>query len=201
LADLFGPLYLRRTLVVWVIWFSAYFVNYGLSIWLPTLYRTVFKLPLDVSLRYGLITQAVGLLGTLICALTIDQVGRRAWFAFSFAAATLALGTLALFPAPSAEQVLTFMTIAYFFISTINIGVYLYTPELYPTRVRALAVGVATAWLRFASIIGPTVVGMMLAGGLPAVFATFATVAAVAAVITGLYAVETKGRVLEEASP
>src|SRR5712692_2819889 len=48
LADLFGPLYLRRTLVVWMIWFSAYFVNYGLAIWLPTLYRTVFKLPLDV---------------------------------------------------------------------------------------------------------------------------------------------------------
>ena len=53
LADLFGPLYLRRTLVVWVIWFTAYFVNYGLSIWLPTVYRTVFQLPLDVSLRYG----------------------------------------------------------------------------------------------------------------------------------------------------
>jgi len=72
--------------------------------------------------------------------------------------------------------VLTFMTIAYFFISTINIGVYLYTPELYPTRVRALAVGVATAWLRLASIIGPTAVGMMIASGLPAVFVTFAAV-------------------------
>jgi MFS transporter, putative metabolite:H+ symporter len=200
-SDLFGSFYLRRTLVVWVIWFAAYFVNYGLSIWLPTVYRTVFKLPLDVSLRYGLITQAVGLLGTLICALTIDYVGRRPWFAFSFAAATLALAALALVPAPTAEQVLASMTIAYFFISTINIGVYLYTPELYPTRVRALAVGAATAWLRFASIIGPTVVGMMLAGGLPPVFATFAVVAAVAAVITGLFAVETKGRVLEEASP
>jgi MFS transporter, putative metabolite:H+ symporter len=141
----------------------------------------VFKLPLDVSLRYGLITQAVGLLGTLICALTIDHVGRRPWFALSFAAATLALATLALFPAPTAEQVLTFLTIAYFFISTINIGVYLYTPELYPTRVRALGVGAATAWLRFASMIGPTVVGMMLAGGLPSVFTTFAIVAAIAA--------------------
>src|SRR5437667_4385744 len=52
-ADLFGPNYLRRTVVVWAIWFSAYFINYGLSIWLPTVYRTVFKLPLDVSLRYG----------------------------------------------------------------------------------------------------------------------------------------------------
>jgi putative MFS transporter len=201
LSDLFGPLYLRRTLVVWVIWFAAYFVNYGLSIWLPTVYRTVFKLPLDVSLRYGLITQAVGLLGTLVCALAIDHVGRRLWFALSFAAAALALAALVLFPAPTAEQVLTCMTIAYFFVSTINIGVYLYTPELYPTRVRALGVGVATAWLRFASIIGPTVVGRMLAGGLPSVFVTFAIVAAIAAVITFLFAVETKGRVLEEASP
>jgi len=201
LADLFGAFYLQRTLVVWVIWFAAYFVNYGLSIWLPTLYRTVFKLPLDVSLRYGLITQAVGLLGTLICALTIDQVGRRLWFACSFAAAALALAALAFIPAASAEQVLTFMTIAYFFISTINIGVYLYTPELYPTRVRALGVGTATAWLRFASMIGPIAVGMMLGGGLPSVFATFAAVAAVAAAVTGVYAVETKGRVLEEASP
>jgi putative MFS transporter len=192
---------LRRTLVVWVIWFSSYFVNYGLSIWLPTVYRTVFKLPLDVSLRYGLITQAAGLLGTLICALAIDHVGRRLWFASSFAAAAIALAALALFPAPTAEQVLACMTVAYFFISTINIGVYLYTPELYPTRVRALAVGTATAWLRFASVIGPTVVGMMLVGGLPSVFVTFAIVAAIAAVTTGLFAIETKGRVLEEASP
>jgi len=209
LADLFGERYLRRTLVVWVIWFSAYFVNYGLSIWLTTVYRTVFQLPLDVSLRYGFITQVVGLLGTLICALTIDHVGRRPWFAFSFAAAALALGALAMFPHPTAEQVLISMTIAYFFVSTINIGVYLYTPELYPTRVRALGVGTGTAWLRFASIIGPTVVGMMIGArltpaqipDLPKVFLAFAAVAAIAAAITALFAVETKGRVLEEASP
>jgi putative MFS transporter len=209
ISDLFGPLYLRRTLVVWVIWFSAYFVNYGLSIWLPTVYRTVFQLPLDVSLRYGLITQAVGLIGTLICALSIDYVGRRPWFAVAFAAATIALGALAMFPNPTAEQVLTCMTIAYFFVSTINIGVYLYTPELYPTRVRAFGVGTATAWLRFASMLGPTAVGMMIGArltpaqipDLPKVFLAFGAVAAIAAVITALFAIETKGRVLEEASP
>jgi putative MFS transporter len=185
LSDLFGPTYLRRTLVVWVIWFSAYFVNYGLTIWLPTVYRTMFQLPLEQSLRYGLITQAVGLLGTLICALTIDYVGRRLWF----------------YPAPTAEQVLTSITVAYFFISTINIGVYLYTPELYPTRVRAIGVGTATAWLRIASMIGPSAVGMMIASGLPSVFLAFGIAAGIAAVITGLFAVETKGRVLEEISP
>ena len=201
LADLFGAFYLRRTLVVWIIWFSAYLVNYGLSIWLPTIYRTVFKLPLEVSLRYGLITQAVGLIGTLACALTIDRVGRRLWFASSFALGALALCSLKLYPEPTAEQVLTSVTVAYFFISTINIGVYLYTPELYPTRVRALGVGTATAWLRFASIIGPTVVGTMIGAGLPNVFLGFGLVALMAAAITALFAVETKGRVLEEASP
>ena len=201
LTDLFGPLYLRRTLVVWVIWFSAYFVNYGLSIWLPTLYRTVFKLPLDVSLRYGLITQAVGLLGTLICALTIDYVGRRIWFAIAFACAAVSLALLSLTASPTAEQVLIHMSFAYFFVSTINIGVYLYTPELYPTRTRALGVGTATAWLRFASIIGPIAVGSMIAGGISSVFLWFSVVAAIAAVITAAFAVETKGRVLEEVSP
>ncbi len=207
-SDLFGPHYLRRTLVVWVIWFSAYFVNYGLAIWLPTIYRAVFKLPLDVSLRYGLITQVVGLLGTAICALTIDHVGRRLWFALSFVGGALALSALKLYPTPTAEQVLTCITIAYFFISTINIGVYLYTPELYPTRVRALGVGAATAWLRFASMIAPAIVGMIIGLGspragarVPTVFLLFGAVAAVAAVVTGLFAVETKGRVLEEASP
>ena len=74
---------------------------------------------------------------------------------------------------------------------------------------RALGVGTATAWLRFASIIGPIVVGQMISArltpaqipDLPKVFLAFAAVAAVAAVITALFAVETKGRVLEEASP
>jgi putative MFS transporter len=200
-SDLFGPGYLQRTLVVWVIWFTAYFANYGIAIWLPTIYRTVFRLPLDVSLRYGLITQAVGLLGTLICALAIDRVGRRPWFAVSFAGAALAFAGLWLERTPSAEHVLAYVSISYFFISSINIGVYLYTPELYPTRARALGVGIATAWLRLASMIGPAIVGFMIGAGLPTVFLTFAIAAALAAVVTALFAVETKGRVLEEVSP
>ena len=201
LSDLFGPIYLRRTLTVWVIWFAAYFINYGFVIWLPTLYRTVFKLPLDVSLKYNMITQAVGLLGTLICALSIDYVGRRTWFALAFGLGGISIAMLFMTPGATSEQVLIFMSIAYFFISTINIGVYLYTPELYPTRSRALGVGTATAWLRFASIIGPSIVGHMLGGEMMSVYLLFAATAICAAVVTGLFAVETKGRVLEEVSP
>jgi len=201
LSDLFGPLYLRRTLVVWLIWFTAYLVNYGLSIWRPTVYRTMFKLPLEVALRYGLITTAIGLIGAAIAALIIDRVGRKPLFATCFTGGALALGALSQIADPTPEQVLLFISIAYFFVNAINLGVYLYTPELYPTRVRALGVGTATAWLRLASMIGPTTVGFMLATGLQSVFLAFGILALVTAVVTATLAIETKKRVLEEVSP
>jgi putative MFS transporter len=200
-ADLFGPGYLQRTLVVWVMWFAAYFVNYGISVWLPTLYRTVYHLPLETSLQYGLITQIAGLVSTVICALVIDHIGRRATFAICFAGAAIALVGLWWEGASNAEHVLAYITVTYFFVSAINIGLIVYTPELYPTRARALAVGTATAWLRLASMIGPTFVGLMVASGLRSIFLAFGAVAAIAAIITALFALETKGRVLEEVSP
>jgi putative MFS transporter len=200
-SDLFGPRYLGRTLVVWVIWFATYFFNYGLVVWLPTIYTTVFKLPLAQALHYGLFTQAVGFAGALLCALTIDRIGRRPWFAFAFAANAVALGALFLLGADSAQRVLGFVSSGYFFVSVLSIGVYVYTPELYPTRARAIAVGTATAWLRFASILGPGIVGFIVGSGLGAVFLMFAVVAVVGALVTGLFAVETKGRLLEDVSP
>jgi putative MFS transporter len=98
-------------------------------------------------------------------------------------------------------QVLILISAAFFCSSVMSIGLYLYTPELYPTRARAIAVGTATGWLRLASMIGPTVVGVMVGSGLENVFLAFGLVAALAAVVTALFAVETKGRVLEEVSP
>lgn len=200
-SDLFGSTYLRRTLVVWVIWFAAYLITYGLTVWLPTIYRTVYHLPLEQSLQYGLITQVVGLLGTLTCALTIDYFGRRPGFAIAFVGAAAALSALWFLGAQAPVRVLIFVSVAFFFSSVVSIGAYLYTPELYPTRARAMGVGVATAWLRLASMIGPTVVGLMIGGGLENVFLAFGAIAALAAAITALFAIETKNRVLEEISP
>jgi putative MFS transporter len=55
--------------------------------------------------------------------------------------------------------------------------------------------------LRLASIVGPTIVGTMSAYGLGSVFLTFAAAALLAALIVMVFAVETKGGVLEELSP
>jgi len=73
--------------------------------------------------------------------------------------------------------------------------------SLYPTRVRALGVGTATAWLRLASMIGPIVIGTFITYGLSIVFAVFGTIALLVAVVVAVFALETKDKVLEDLSP
>jgi putative MFS transporter len=200
--ELFSTTYRRRTLVIWVAWFATYFANYGLTTWLPTIYRTVFKLSLENALNYALITQATGLFTSFACALLIDRIGRRIWFAVAFAGAATALLTLWWIGPDSAERILVFAILTNLCVSTLSLALYLYTSELYPTRVRALGTATGTAWLRLASILGPQVFGTTVgSGGIGAAFLVFGLVALGACVVVALFATETKGRVLEEISP
>ena len=201
--ELFSPLYLPRTLAVWVMWACTYLVVYGLAGWLPTIYRTVFKLPLQQALNYTLMSTLAGLVLTVICAYLIDRTGRKPWFTLAFLLGAVPLFLLWLRAgALSAVDVLVLATVSYALINTLALGLYLYTPEIYPTRVRALGCGTATAWLRLASIVGPFMVGIILpARGLGGVFLMFAVAAVVGGLTCLLFALETKGRVLEELSP
>jgi putative MFS transporter len=200
--ELFHGRYRARTLAVWVLWFTAYLVGFGLTIWLPTVYSTLFGMELQRALLYGLATAIAGLAGAAACALLIDSLGRRVWFAAAFVLGGLPLVLLWGTGARSAEAVLVGASVSYFFVSSICLALYLYTPEIYPTRLRALGCSVATAWLRLASAIGPFVVGVALSrGGLPPIFLLFGVVAVAGGLVAWRFTTETKGRVLEEISP
>ncbi|MFJ9417172.1 MFS transporter [Streptomyces sp. NPDC101227] len=199
LRELFRGRYLRRTAVVSGLWFVAYYVNHGISTWLPSLYTKNFGLDLTTALVYTLLSNITGLLGTLAVALVIDRVGRRPAMVVAFGGTALAVGTLALAGAASGGQVAVFASCTTFFVYAINAGLYLYSPELYPTRNRAKGAAFGGLWNRAGVILGPIVVGAILSAGgsLTLVFTQLACVAAVGAVIA-LFAVETKGRTLEE---
>jgi len=200
--ELFKGIYLKRTLVIWTLWFCAYLVANGTITWLPTLYRETFNLPLQTSLDYGLITSMAGVIAAVICALLIDKVGRKRWYAMAFLVAALPLTVLAFLGAKSATQVLVLAGLSYAIVQTITFSLYLYSAELYPTRLRAIGTGVGSAWLRLGSSSGPILVGwIMTRFGIQYVFGVFACVVLVGAVVTALFATETKGRVLEELSP
>lgn len=202
-GDLFAGVYLPRTLAVWVMWFCTYLIVYGISGWLPTIYRTIYKLPLQQALQYSLAATVTGLIGAIACAFLIDRTGRRAWFAMAFF-----LGAVPLFilwkggTGNSATDVMIYASLSYAMINTLALGLYLYTPEIYPTRVRAVGSGAATAWLRVASMIGPFMIGAILPqAGLGTVFLVFGIAALIGCAVAALFTLETRGRVLEELSP
>jgi putative MFS transporter len=200
--ELFKGIYLKRTLTIWGLWVCAYMINNGLITWLPTLYTQVFHLPLQTSLGYGWITSAVGVIASIVCALLIDKVGRKRWYVTAFLLAIVPLLTLTWLGATSAVEVLILATAAYAILQTITFSLYLYSAELYPTRLRCLGTGLGSAWLRAGSAIGPVMVGIIVGDlGIRYVFAAFAAVTLVGGLVTLLFAIETKGRVLEELSP
>jgi MFS transporter, putative metabolite:H+ symporter len=200
--ELFRGIYLKRTLMIWVLWTCVYMINNGLVTWLPTLYKQVFDLPLQTSLAYGWITSAVGVVASVLCALLIDKVGRKRWYSVAFLAATVPLILLSALGAVSATQVVLLAPVAYAILQTIAFSLYLYSAELYPTRLRAVGTGFGSAWLRAGSSIGPLLVGWIVADyGIRYVFAAFAVIAVIGGLVVLTFGVETKERVLEELSP
>ncbi|MET8571690.1 MFS transporter [Streptomyces sp. NPDC004783] len=202
LRELLHGKYGRRTLVVGLLWFTGYFANYGITSWLPTIYKDHFGLDLSTALLYSTVTSCAGLAGCLVVALTVDRVGRRNTVIWCMAAAALSLLLLGLLAGDSATGVLAWTSLASVFLFGSNICLYLYTPELFPTRIRALGSSVGGAMNRLGVILGPIVVGALYAGGaIGTVFVALAAVALAGSLTAAAWAEETSGRPLEEVAP
>ncbi|MBS0353746.1 MAG: MFS transporter [Proteobacteria bacterium] len=199
--ELFSPIYRGRTLIVWVLWASSYFVANGINNWLPSLYKTVYHLPLQESLHMASISNVLSTCAVLACAFLIDRVGRRRWAMGCFVLSGALLATLGIMGANDPRSVMLLASSAYAVMGTTTVMLYLYTPEIYPTRMRAIGTGLATSWLRAASAAAPAIVGVVLSGqGVAAVFLMFA-LTTVVGLIAATRMIETTNRALEEISP
>jgi putative MFS transporter len=200
-SEVLSPFYRYRTFIVWVLWATTYFVYYGVGTWLPSIYRTVYHLDVKSSLRYGSIANLLVVIIGVIAALLVDKLGRRKWLGAAFLVSAALLLILALTGAKTAASVVVFGSLAMAVLGSNATLLYLYTPEIYPTRMRAAGTALATSWLRVASAVGPFAVGYIIKGhGIIAVFITFVIVLVVGA-ITTLGATETRRRQLEELNP
>src|SRR5580692_6934012 len=94
-SELLSPDYRGRTLIVWVLWASAYLVANSLNNWMPTLYTTVYHLALPQALRAASMTNVAQVFLVLICALVIDRTGRKYWMMGAFGCGAVLLSVLA----------------------------------------------------------------------------------------------------------
>ncbi|HEX9017452.1 MAG TPA: MFS transporter [Chloroflexota bacterium] len=198
LAELWGGVYVRRTVMLWILWFTIVFSYYGIFTWLPTLLSEGSR-SLTSSFLYVLVITIAQIPGYFSAAFLVDRIGRK-WTLAPYLLLT-AVGAFFFRNAATTETILFWGC----WISFFNLGawgvVYTYTPEQYPTRVRGTGAGWAAAFGRFGGVLAPLMVGYILKGwgvGYESIFIMFAAVLLVGAVIVALLGEETKGKRLEE---
>jgi len=197
-AGLWNGVYARRTAMLWGLWFFALLGFYGLTTWLGALLQQA-GFPVTKSVYYTILISLAGVPGFLAAAWLVEAWGRKGTCIATLlgsSAACYFYGT-----AGSEAQLIVFGLCMQFCLFGMWSVLYAYTPELYPTRIRATGAGFASAVGRLGSLLGPYIVGVVLpAAGTAGVFSLGAGAFIAAAAIVLVLGEETRGRALEAIS-
>ena len=181
----------RQTVMLWVVWFCVIFSYYGMFLWLPNV-MMMKGFNMVKSFEYILIMTFAQLPGYFTVAWLIERVGRK-WVLVTYLLGTL-LSAYLFGVAESANQLLLYGALLSFF----NLGawgaMYAYTPEQYATNIRATGAGMAASVGRIGGILGPLMVGLLVANAVSVnvIFGLFSLSLAVAIVAILLLGEETK---------
>lgn len=197
--ELWSPHFLKRTAMLWIVWFGIVYSYYGIFTWLPSLMVTQGYTMIK-TFEYVLIMTLAQLPGYFSAAWLVDKVGRKVTLAAYLAGTALASYFFGQGGSPA--TVLFWGSLISFF----NLGawgvIYTYTPELYPTRVRAFGSGWAAGVGRIGGVLAPAVVGYMIGGtdGFSRIFTMFTITLVIIALAVLVLGEETKNKTLDEIS-
>ncbi|KAH9104088.1 hypothetical protein AeMF1_019709 [Aphanomyces euteiches] len=194
---LFQGEFLSRTLVLWTVWTGISFTYFSIFIWLPILRATDYDI--NGSTWQMLFIVFWQLPGYLSAAFAVEIFGRKmtlfVYLMGSFASA-LAFGYV---EGTEANLLITGSLMSWFMLGAWG-SLYAYTPENYPTSIRAMGCaypgGVSRAGAIAGSYIVPIMLGagwgiktiMWVAGGAPLIFI---------AIVLLVFGYETRGQDLE----
>uniref|UniRef100_A0AAX7V7R7 Major facilitator superfamily (MFS) profile domain-containing protein n=1 Tax=Astatotilapia calliptera TaxID=8154 RepID=A0AAX7V7R7_ASTCA len=214
--DLFAPQYWKTTLLLWFIWFSNAFSYYGIILLTTELFQagdlcaSMFTASFpDCSLECRYLTSAdykdllwttlAEFPGFLVVLLLVDYIGRKKSMALCFLMFSLCI--LPLYACIGRYVSLTiFIFIARAFISGGYQVVFVYTPEVFPTENRALAMGTSSAMARLGALITPFVAQVLLRTSVYLTLSVYCSCSLLAGVASWLLPIETLGRNLQESS-
>jgi len=197
-TELWSKAYSARTFMLWVLWPALLFSYYGLTTWLSAL-LVAKGFAVSRSITFVVTITLGGIPGFLLAIYLLEKVGRKAVVIPSI---LLTAATAYMYgQADSLTGLYIFGSLLQFFTYAMWSAVYAYTPELYPTRMRAGGCGLASSIGRVGALLGPYILGSVLQyHGVSAVFKVAATIFALSALMVLVFGPETKGKILEEIS-
>ena len=195
IVELFTPRYVERTLMLSIFNIAQVIGFYGFAAWVPTL-LIARGVTFTHSLEYSFVIASANPFGPLIATLFADRIERRIQIVGGLAGMGLFMAAFAAVSSPTA-----LIVIGVLFTLSANVMSYAYhayQTELYPTRIRARALGFVWSWSRIAAAFAGLAVGYFLHSGGVAAIAVFIGVAmAMGAIIVGVFGPNTLGRPLE----
>jgi len=196
--EIFGRGYGGRTLMLSLFNIAQVIGFYGFASWVPTL-LTGRGITVTASLEYSFIIAIANPFGPLLGMLFADRVERRAQIMISMLLMGIFMAGFAL--ATHAALLIALGTLFTLSSNVMSYAYHGYQAELYPTRIRARAVGFVYSWSRLAAAFAGLAIGYLLRSGGVALVAAFIGLAmAMGIAVIALWGPRTAGVALERSS-
>jgi putative MFS transporter len=196
--EIFRPPYRKRTIMLVVFNVAQAVGFYGFQAWVPQ-FLTSQGITVTSSLLYTFIIALANPVGPLLGILFTQRIELK----WQIVGAAFGLGAfgLAFSQMRSAEGVLVFGVLVVLCANVMSFAFHAYQAELYPTRIRARAVGFVYSWSRLSTIFNAFVINFFLhRTGTLGVFAFIAGAMVVVIVAIGGFGPRTRNRALETIS-
>jgi len=196
---LLRPPYRKRTITLIVFHLFQSLGYYGFANWLPTLLVSQ-GVKLSTSLGYGIALALVPPAAPLLFLLVADRFERK-WLIVA-GALTAAVFGLAMTGMTEHSNFMVFTLIGMSVAggsSLMSLAYHAYQSELFPTAMRARAVGLVYSFSRLSAVLSSYLIAWTLAGfGGPGVFVLIAGAMVIVAVVIAVAGPRTRGLALEE---
>jgi putative MFS transporter len=195
-SELWTRKYAPRTTMLMLFHAAQAIGLYGFSNWTPT-FLIKQGIAVTTSLEYTLGIACVTPLGPLLAMLFADRIERK-WQIVS-ASVLVAVAGLAFAQVRSGPAIILCGALVTIGATIISLNFHAYQSELFPTRIRALAVGFVYSASRISGILSGFIVAYVLGHhGVQGALAVIASAMAVCALSIGLLGPRTRGMSLEE---
>jgi putative MFS transporter len=198
MAELLQPPYRGRVILLSVFNFAQTIGFYGFGNWVPSLIAAQGH-GVTQSLLWSFVIACAYPVGPLLFSGVADRFERK-WQIVAAAIGTASLGLL--FSRQTEAWALIALGVGITFSNNLlSFAYHAYQAELFPTRIRARAVGFVYSWSRLSTVFTSYLIAVFLrAAGAPGVFAFIAAAMAVVVATIGLFGPRTSHVVLEKAA-